>query len=251
MMVIFFLDLNVLNNIMKNTLSILLGMLLIYSCSTTNDIQLPASPENLMVEATSNTTIQLMWTDRSTNETGFKIERKLVGGKFAVVGTTSTDVTIFSDTNLTPSTTYIYRVYSYNTGGNSTVYSNELMPTTNSSIPPNTNPYLPNYTFTVDININLPSYSNLKFPSNGIYYSAVGARGIIIFNTGSGYNAFDAACPNQSLGSCSTMTINGINAICSCDNAEYSLFTGQSPGKQYPLKQYRVEVNGSLLRVYN
>jgi nitrite reductase/ring-hydroxylating ferredoxin subunit len=113
----------------------------------------------------------------------------------------------------------------------------------------NKNPYLPNYTFTVDINMSF--YDNLKFPSNGIYYSAEGVRGIIIFNTGSGFNAFDAACPNQALSACSTMTVSGINAVCSCDNAKYSLFTGQSPGKQYPLKQYRVEVRGNVLRVYN
>ena len=113
----------------------------------------------------------------------------------------------------------------------------------------NKNPYLPNYTFTVDINMSF--YDNLKFPSNGIYYSAEGVRGIIIFNTGSSFNAFDAACPNQALSACSTMTVSGINAVCSCDNAKYSLFTGQSPGKQYPLKQYRVEVRGNVLRVYN
>ena len=113
----------------------------------------------------------------------------------------------------------------------------------------NKNPYLPNYTFTVDINMSF--YDNLKFPSNGIYYSAEGVRGIIIFNSGSGFNAFDAACPNQALSACSTMTVSGINAVCSCDNAKYSLFTGQSPGKQYPLKQYRVEVRGNVLRVYN
>ncbi|WP_338407388.1 hypothetical protein [uncultured Flavobacterium sp.] len=115
----------------------------------------------------------------------------------------------------------------------------------------NKNPHLPNYTFTVDINMNLPSYSILLYPSNAIYYSSQGVRGLFIFNTGSGYNAFDAACPNQALGACSTMTIKGINAICSCDSAEYSLFTGQSAGKQYPLKQYRAEVNGNVLRVYN
>ena len=114
----------------------------------------------------------------------------------------------------------------------------------------NTNPFVPNYTFTVDINMNLPAYSNLKYVSNAVYYTGVGARGIIVFNTGSGYNAFDAACPNQALSSCSTMTINGINAVCGCDSKEYSLFTGQ--GKlQYPLKQYRVQVNGNVLRVYN
>lgn len=114
----------------------------------------------------------------------------------------------------------------------------------------NKNPYLPNYSFTIDINMNLPSYSTLLYPSNAIYYSGQGVRGIIVFNTGSGYNAFDAACPNQALGACSTMTIKGINALCPCDSKEYSLFTGQG-GLQYPLKQYRVEVNGNVLRVYN
>ena len=116
----------------------------------------------------------------------------------------------------------------------------------------NNNPYLPNYTFTIDINMNLPAYSSLLYPSNAIYYPNQGTgKGLFIFNTGSGYNAFDAACPNQALSSCSTMTIKGINTLCACDNAEYSLFTGQSAGKQYPLKQYRVEVNGNVLRVYN
>ena len=114
----------------------------------------------------------------------------------------------------------------------------------------NKNPNIPNYNFTVDINMNLPAYSSLLYPSNAVYYSGVGVKGIIIFNTGSGYNAFDAACPNQALSSCSTMTIKGINSVCPCDNKEYSLFTGQG-GLQYPLKQYRVEVNGNVLRVYN
>jgi hypothetical protein len=43
----------------------------------------------------------------------------------------------------------------------------------------NTNPFVPNYTFTVDINMNLPAYSNLQYASNAIYYPGVGARGII------------------------------------------------------------------------
>ena len=117
--------------------------------------------------------------------------------------------------------------------------------------PNNNNPYLPNYPVNVDINMNLPAYSSLLYVSNAIYYPGQGVRGLIIFNSGSGYNAFDAACPNQALSSCSTMTIKGIYSLCACDSAEYSLFTGQSAGKQYPLKQYRVEVNGNLLRVYN
>lgn len=115
----------------------------------------------------------------------------------------------------------------------------------------NKNPYIPNYSFSVDLNLNLPLYSNLKSPGNGIYYSDAGAKGIIVFNTGSGYNAFDAACPNQEISSCSTMTIKGINALCACDSKEYNLFTGQG-GMTYPMKQYRVEViSETLIRIYN
>jgi len=119
----------------------------------------------------------------------------------------------------------------------------------------NRNPYIPSYAFSTQIDMNLPAFSNLLYPSNAKYYNDgnTGVRGIIIFNTGSGYNAFDAACPNQDLGSCSTMTVNGIMAHCNCDDAEYSLFTGQTnePNHQYPMKPYRVSVNGSVLTIYN
>lgn len=114
----------------------------------------------------------------------------------------------------------------------------------------NKNPNIPSYSVNLSIDMNLPAYSNLKFVSNGIIIPNYGAKGIIIFNAGSGYNAFDAACPNQAVNSCTAMTINGINALCSCDKSEYSLFTGLG-GKEYPLKQYRVEVSGTVIHVYN
>jgi len=116
----------------------------------------------------------------------------------------------------------------------------------------NKNPYIPNRTFSVQLNLNLPLYINLKSPGNGIYYSDAGIKGIIVFNTGNGYNAYDAACPNQEISSCSTMTIKGINALCACDSKEYNLFTGQGDGTvTYPMKQYRVEASEGLIRVYN
>jgi nitrite reductase/ring-hydroxylating ferredoxin subunit len=129
--------------------------------------------------------------------------------------------------------------------------------------PNNNNPYLPSYQVNTEINLSLPQYSDLKFVANGVYIPNQGVRGIFIFNTsGTTYNAFDAACPNQALSACSTMTfkkldpldplkIDKTRVVCACDNAEYSLFSGQSTGKQYPLRQYRVEVNGNVLRVYN
>jgi len=47
------------------------------------------------------------------------------------------------------------------------------------------------------------------------------------------------------------MFVNGINAKCNCDNFEYNLFTGQCPGKEYPMKPYRTEIIGAVIRVYN
>lgn len=118
----------------------------------------------------------------------------------------------------------------------------------------NFNPNIPNFTFSVDINTDLPLYSSLKFAGNGVYISQgnAGVRGVIVFSTGSGFNAFDAACPNQALSSCSTMVIQGSNALCPCDEELYNLFTGLGgEGLEFPMKRYRVEVNGPIVRVYN
>ena len=102
----------------------------------------------------------------------------------------------------------------------------------------NNNEFIPNVSFGITINTTLPSYQSLQFASNSLKINQpnVGVRGIIVINTGSGYLAYDGACPNQAISSCSELTVSGINATCPCDSAVYNLFTGQSPGKQFPLK---------------
>lgn len=123
---------------MKKIFTLILAIVLLYSCSTSNDGNgnsttnvVPFAPTSLM--GTANTTqINLSWTDNSTNETGFKIERKTGTGTYTIVGNTATNITTFSDISLTPSNTYTFRVYAYNTVGNSLTYSNEINITTNS-----------------------------------------------------------------------------------------------------------------------
>lgn len=120
---------------MKKLITLILGIAFVYSCSTSTDSNgnttaAPLPPSNLTGTVASSTRINLSWTDNSTNETGFKIERKTGSGTYAVVGTTATDVTTFNDTGLSQGTIYTYRVYSYNAGGNSPSYSNELALTT-------------------------------------------------------------------------------------------------------------------------
>jgi hypothetical protein len=55
--------------------------------------------------------IQLTWTDASSNEAGFVIERSVNGPdawtEYATVGA---NVTSYTNTGLTPGTTYYYRV---------------------------------------------------------------------------------------------------------------------------------------------
>lgn len=120
----------------------------------------------------------------------------------------------------------------------------------------NNNPYLPTYRFSSSIiNLSFPLYSTLQIPGNAIEYNEIGVgvvNKVFILNTGSGFVAFDAACPNQALSSCSTMNLVGIKAECPCDEVQYSLYSGQAEGVQYPMLQYRVEVlSETSIRVYN
>ncbi len=119
----------------------------------------------------------------------------------------------------------------------------------------NFNPNIPNVRFSVTIDTNLPQYGSLLFPGNSVFISSsnAGVRGVILFYTGTGFNAFDAACPNQPLSACSTMTTNQAEiATCPCDSESYNLFTGEGgEGLEYPLKRYRTEVYGTFVKIYN
>ncbi len=116
------------------------------------------------------------------------------------------------------------------------------------------NPYVPNYPFNITINMELPLYNSLLYPSNAVFIppTLAGANGIIIFNAGGSYMAYEANCPNQTITSCSRLQINGIRAVCPCDELEYSLFTGLPVTEgEYAMIPYRIERNGNVLRVWN
>jgi serine protease len=80
----------------------------------------PYAPSNLVATPTSHTQIDLTWRDNSTDEDGFRIERSQDAGKtWAEVARVGVDVQTFSDSSLNAQTTYSYRVYAYNTAGDS------------------------------------------------------------------------------------------------------------------------------------
>ena len=60
----------------------------------------------------------LTWTDNSTDETGFKVERSNVStGPWVLQTTTAANVTSFNQTGLVSGTQYCYRVIATNTFG--------------------------------------------------------------------------------------------------------------------------------------
>ena len=91
---------------------------------------LPNPPSNLKATTTSSTQINLSWTDNSTQETGFLVERKTgASGVWSQIATLASNTTTYSSTGLIAATTYYYRVRASSLTGNSN-YSNESNATT-------------------------------------------------------------------------------------------------------------------------
>lgn len=117
----------------------------------------------------------------------------------------------------------------------------------------NRNPYIPSYSFQVELNLNLPSYSDLRYVGGVQYVNLAGAglNGIIVYNRdGNNYSAYEATCPNQIPTTCSRLEIDGLYVICPCDNVRYSLIDGFGPA-EWPLVSYRVVKNGDILIISN
>jgi len=109
------------------------------STDTFNSLSLALinAPSGLSATTISGTQINLAWTDNSSNETGFKIERA-TNSTFTqndtLVTTTAANATSYSDTGLSGTTLYYYRVRATNASGDST-NSNTASATTLTNIP--------------------------------------------------------------------------------------------------------------------
>ncbi len=91
---------------------------------------LPSAPFDLTAQAVSTTGINLNWTDTSSIEDGFKLERSTNAGvNWIQIAGLGQNVVSYADTGLTPSTIYHYRIYAFNIFGNSP-YSNIAFDTT-------------------------------------------------------------------------------------------------------------------------
>ena len=97
-----------------------------------------AAPSGLKATAISGSSIKLAWTDNSSNETGFKIERCKGSGcsSFSQIAVVNAGVGTYTDSGLAANTSYTYQVRAYNGQGNSD-YSEKATATTtaNATVP--------------------------------------------------------------------------------------------------------------------
>lgn len=97
-------------------------------------VALPAAPTGLQITRISATTVEVRWQDRSNNETGFAIMRRLAGtSEWTEIATVSAGTTTFVDTNADSADDYVYRVVARNGDGDS-VQTAELGPSSPAAV---------------------------------------------------------------------------------------------------------------------
>ena len=87
-----------------------LGILVDIGWPISGGISAPAAPSALTASAVSASQINLSWSDNSSDETGFQIERGTDNVAFSAITTAAANVTSYADGSLTGGTQYFYRV---------------------------------------------------------------------------------------------------------------------------------------------
>ena len=88
--------------------------------NTVNVTSVPATPTSFRSMGATRTSITLGWNDDSSNETGYQIQRRQVGGtNWSNVVTTATNATNYTNTGRPAGTAYDYRIRGVNGVGSS------------------------------------------------------------------------------------------------------------------------------------
>jgi titin len=125
--------------------------------TNTVSINVPLNaPSNLTATLQSGPKINLAWTDNSSNESGFTLQRSVNGGAFLTLANLGPNVTSYVDSALTIGNTYTYQVAATNQYGSS-AYSNTA------SVPVPTVPVAPS---NLTASLQAGPQANLTFTDN-------------------------------------------------------------------------------------
>ena len=106
------------------------------SVTITAPIDVPGAASNLVALLSGGTTALLSWSDNSSDESGFKVQRGTVdGGPYSTIATTEAGATSYMDVGLTISTTYYYVIIATNSAGDGAA-SNQASVTTSGDADP-------------------------------------------------------------------------------------------------------------------
>lgn len=101
-----------------------------YALAYNFSIPAPDAPSALTATTQPYREIDLTWTDNSTDEVNFELQRSTISNRaFATIATLPADTTSYTDTAPLPDTTYYYRVKATNANGDS-FYTNVSSATT-------------------------------------------------------------------------------------------------------------------------
>jgi unsaturated rhamnogalacturonyl hydrolase len=153
----------------------------VYKLSESTSIPVPTAPTGLVANVVSSSQIDLMWTDSSNNETGFRIEQKTSTTDYIEIASVEANATRYSHTGLPANMTYTYRIVAFNSSGNSE-YSNEISATTFTDTPVEVE--LPILELTASSNISNNVLDNTIDEDPSTYWAASGRNQWILYDLG-------------------------------------------------------------------
>ncbi|HLW30270.1 MAG TPA: hypothetical protein VKX29_05375 [Brumimicrobium sp.] len=118
---------------------------------------------------------------------------------------------------------------------------------------------VPYFSFNANINLNLPSYSNLQGVGGWAYVTGIGSKGVVIYRQSQQhFVAFDRHSPAEGSLNCPNgLEVDEENFLIlndPCSDAQFSLYDGSIIGgnTKWGLRSYIVEYNGGqTVRIYN
>jgi titin len=140
----------------------------VVNVTTSGPASVPTAPSDLAATAISDTEIGLTWRDNSSNEDGFRIWSSTgCTSSWSDLGTVNRQTTSTTISNLAASTSYCFRIKSFNGSGNSTQFSNTASATTYAANQgPGSGTYTPTYDNLVYLNDYDASQANTAFPGD-------------------------------------------------------------------------------------